>query len=164
MSDKTKYPSQAADRFQVRMPDGLREKIRLAAEANGRAMNTEIVMRLEQSFENDTLASNWAKLSNDLLSSQRELVAEYEQALEERAVYQEALSKVRDRYKMVEDVAVTSLDRLKRLEPMNARAFSEIEEAMRHIDFFADGDSNAIDSIAPEVPPTKSQQHKQSDN
>jgi hypothetical protein len=49
MNDK--FPSQLAERFQIRMPDGLRDKIREAAEANKRSMNTEIVARLEESFE-----------------------------------------------------------------------------------------------------------------
>jgi hypothetical protein len=51
MSDDIhKYPSQLADRFQVRMPDGLRDRIAEAAKANGRSMNAEIVFRLEESF------------------------------------------------------------------------------------------------------------------
>jgi hypothetical protein len=49
MSD-AKYPSQLAERFQIRMPDGLRDKIRAAAEENKRSMNTEIIARLEESF------------------------------------------------------------------------------------------------------------------
>lgn len=48
-----KYPSQEADRFQVRMPEGLRDKLREAAAANGRSMNAEIVKRLEDTFEID---------------------------------------------------------------------------------------------------------------
>lgn len=50
MTDQ-KYPSQLAERFQIRMPDGLRDKIREAAEANKRSMNTEIIARLEESFD-----------------------------------------------------------------------------------------------------------------
>lgn len=48
--DREKYPSEEAERFQVRMPPGLRDRIKLAASKNKRAMNTEIVARLEQSF------------------------------------------------------------------------------------------------------------------
>lgn len=44
------YPSELADRFQVRMPEGLRDRIAKAAEANNRSMNAEIVARLEGSF------------------------------------------------------------------------------------------------------------------
>lgn len=47
MSEQAKYPSQTAERFQIRMPDGLRDRIRAAAERNGRSMNTEIISALE---------------------------------------------------------------------------------------------------------------------
>lgn len=59
MSDDThKYPSQLAERFQIRMPDGLRDRLREAADASGRSMNSEIVARLEESFNrgNGTLS------------------------------------------------------------------------------------------------------------
>lgn len=50
MSEDEKYPSELAERFQVRMPEGLRDRIRQASERTGRSMNSEIVLRLEQSF------------------------------------------------------------------------------------------------------------------
>lgn len=50
MSDE-KYPSQLAERFQIRMPDGLRDRIRESAEAHSRSMNAEILSRLEAGFE-----------------------------------------------------------------------------------------------------------------
>ncbi|MEH3117113.1 MAG: Arc family DNA-binding protein [Methylorubrum populi] len=50
MDDEDKYPSQLADRFQVRMPPGLRERIARAAMYSGRSMNTEIVQVLEKHF------------------------------------------------------------------------------------------------------------------
>nr|WP_286194461.1 Arc family DNA-binding protein [Agrobacterium sp. Ap1] len=46
MSDK--YPSQLAERFQVRMPEGLRDQIRNHADANNRSMNAEIIALLEK--------------------------------------------------------------------------------------------------------------------
>lgn len=46
-----RYPSDAAERVQVRLPDGLRERLKAAAAANGRSMNNEIVSRLLASFE-----------------------------------------------------------------------------------------------------------------
>jgi predicted transcriptional regulator len=39
-----------SDAFVVRLPDGMRERIRKAAETNNRSMNAEIVSRLESSF------------------------------------------------------------------------------------------------------------------
>lgn len=40
------YPSRVADRFQVRMPAGMRPKIAALAKANHRSMNNEIVFHL----------------------------------------------------------------------------------------------------------------------
>lgn len=39
------------DQYMVRFPEGLRDRIKGAAEENGRSMNTEIVARLEDSFD-----------------------------------------------------------------------------------------------------------------
>lgn len=39
-----------ADQYTVRFPDGLRDRIKDAAEENGRSMNAEIIARLEASF------------------------------------------------------------------------------------------------------------------
>jgi hypothetical protein len=50
MSEKDKYPSELAERFQIRLPPGLRDRIKATAEANGRSMNTEIVSTLENAY------------------------------------------------------------------------------------------------------------------
>jgi len=50
MEDK-RYPSHTLDKFQLRFPDGMRDRIKQAAEESGRSMNAEIIHRLEQSFE-----------------------------------------------------------------------------------------------------------------
>jgi plasmid stability protein len=49
MADE-RYPSQLAERFQIRLPDGLRDSIKASAESNRRSMNSEIVARLLASF------------------------------------------------------------------------------------------------------------------
>ncbi len=54
--DEDKFPSQLAERFQIRMPEGMRDALREAAEKNGRSMNTEIITRLEDSFESGNQA------------------------------------------------------------------------------------------------------------
>ncbi|MGH1571897.1 Arc family DNA-binding protein [Methylobacterium sp. P31] len=46
-----KHPSDIADRFQVRMPPGLRERLAAAAKANNRSANAEIVARLQASLD-----------------------------------------------------------------------------------------------------------------
>ncbi|WP_276315870.1 Arc family DNA-binding protein [Paracoccus sp. pheM1] len=48
--DDSKFPSELADRFQVRMPPGMRDRIKAAAEANNRSMNAEIVATLEKEY------------------------------------------------------------------------------------------------------------------
>lgn len=52
MSDdeREKYPSEEAERFQVRMPPGLRDRIKWYSERNGRSMNAEIVATLEDKY------------------------------------------------------------------------------------------------------------------
>lgn len=51
-----KYPSQEMDRFNIRMPAGMREAIADIAAQNGRSLNSEIVMIL-QSAVNETSTS-----------------------------------------------------------------------------------------------------------
>lgn len=63
MSDKK--PGRGSDQFPLRLPDGMRERIKVAAEANGRSMNAEIIERLTTTFMDDefTVASpNFDKL------------------------------------------------------------------------------------------------------
>ena len=48
-----RVPSRGSDQFVLRMPEGMREKLRDIAEANGRSMNSEIVQRLQDSFDRD---------------------------------------------------------------------------------------------------------------
>lgn len=50
MSEKQTYASDAADKVLVRMPDGMRDRIKDAAKHNNRTMNAEIVARLQASF------------------------------------------------------------------------------------------------------------------
>jgi len=45
------YNSRTADKFVVRLPDGLRERINEAAENNHRSMNGEIVARISGSLD-----------------------------------------------------------------------------------------------------------------
>ncbi|WP_353428912.1 Arc family DNA-binding protein [Paracoccus denitrificans] len=47
------YPSDKQDQFVVRFPDGMRDRIKAAADANSRSMNAEVVARLEKTFNED---------------------------------------------------------------------------------------------------------------
>lgn len=47
---KKRFPSQDLDKFVVRLPAGMRERIGAAARANNRSMNADIVSGLEQLY------------------------------------------------------------------------------------------------------------------
>lgn len=49
MSDD--FPSRGLDKFVVRFPDGMRDRIREAAERSGRSMNAEIIHRLQSTLD-----------------------------------------------------------------------------------------------------------------
>lgn len=51
MSEPKNFPSVTADKFVVRLPDGMREQIAEVAKANNRSMNAEVVARLQDSLE-----------------------------------------------------------------------------------------------------------------
>lgn len=44
------FPSGQQEQFNLRLPDGMRDRIRVAAELNGRSMNAEIVATLEEKY------------------------------------------------------------------------------------------------------------------
>lgn len=48
--ERKPFPSETQERFIIRFPDGMRDRIKEAADANNRSMNAEIVARLESSF------------------------------------------------------------------------------------------------------------------
>lgn len=50
MAEKNLYPSDQADKVLVRMPDGMRDRLKEAAKVNNRTMNAEIVARLQSTF------------------------------------------------------------------------------------------------------------------
>lgn len=50
-----KFPSQVQDKFTVRFPDGMRDKIAEQAKKNNRSMNAEIILALEKYLESQKL-------------------------------------------------------------------------------------------------------------
>jgi predicted transcriptional regulator len=48
------YSSRTADKFVLRLPDGMRERIQEIARANHRSMNSEMIARLERSIAEET--------------------------------------------------------------------------------------------------------------
>lgn len=67
--------SRTADKFVVRLPDGLRADIAVLAEDNDRSMNSEIVNRLKRSITLDQLNEEQTKLIGMLLQRITELEA-----------------------------------------------------------------------------------------
>lgn len=43
-------PGQGSDQFNVRFPPGMRDRIKVAADINGRSMNAEIIATLEERY------------------------------------------------------------------------------------------------------------------
>ena len=59
-------PSRGSDQFPLRLPSGLRDKIKIVAEQNCRSMNSEIVYVLEQHYRRfqETLVAGDVSLEN----------------------------------------------------------------------------------------------------
>lgn len=68
---ETTATGKTADRLQIRLPEGMRDK--LVEAANGRSLNDEIIQRLTQSLERDEMQ----KLS-DRLKAQGDRLAKFE--------------------------------------------------------------------------------------
>lgn len=50
---KEPYPSETADRYIVRFPEGMRERLKDEAASNNRSLNAEIIARLERTLDPD---------------------------------------------------------------------------------------------------------------
>jgi plasmid stability protein len=85
------FSSRTAEKFVVRLPDGMRERIAEVARNHHRSMNSEIISRLEQSLfhegmigENSPLLANSAELApheSELLQRFRQLSRRQQNAL-----------------------------------------------------------------------------------
>lgn len=93
--DDSKYPSELAERFQVRLPLGMRDRIKSAAEANNRSMNAEIVATLEEKYpapdiKAEDLLAEYITISNALRTipiSEDERAAVYKRMDEINDIY-----------------------------------------------------------------------------
>ncbi|MGC9744404.1 Arc family DNA-binding protein [Pseudomonas sp. P1B16] len=72
----TTTDSRTADKFVVRLPDGLRGDIAVLADSNDRSMNSEIVNRLKRSIAQDQLHEEQTKMIGILLQRIDELEAQ----------------------------------------------------------------------------------------
>ena len=76
------YSSRTADKFVVRLPDGMRERIADLARNNHRSMNSEIIARLEQSMLQEGALDDDLSLrldSPELSLHERELLQRFRQ-------------------------------------------------------------------------------------
>lgn len=74
--------SRTADKFVVRLPDGLRADIAVLAEGNDRSMNSEIINRLKRTIVQDELNEEQAKMISVLLQRIEELEAKLQRRAE----------------------------------------------------------------------------------
>jgi hypothetical protein len=70
------FPSAKQDQFVLRFPSGMRDRIKVAAERNGRSMNAEIVARIELADEVPRLREvhNQLRAQNDYLRSENDKI------------------------------------------------------------------------------------------
>jgi hypothetical protein len=64
---KPPFPSDQQDKFMLRLPEGMRDRIKAVADANNRSMNSEIVATLEEKYPAMS-AEITAKVINDLVA------------------------------------------------------------------------------------------------
>lgn len=57
-----------SDRFIVRLPDGMRDRLSASARESGRSMNAEVVARLQASYEPALSSLSWVELFKILQS------------------------------------------------------------------------------------------------
>lgn len=63
------YSSRTADKFVVRLPDGMREQIGDVSRDNHRSMNSEIIARLQRSLKEDAGSDANAEISEKVLDA-----------------------------------------------------------------------------------------------
>ena len=76
------YSSRTADKFVVRLPEGMRDRIAEVARNPHRSMNSEIIARLEQSLQEDghaTQENNLRLDSPEISQHERELLIRFRQ-------------------------------------------------------------------------------------
>lgn len=74
------YSSRTADKFVVRLPEGMRDRIAEVARAQHRSMNSEIIARLESSLQQEGISTEGESLrldSPELSHHERELLQHF---------------------------------------------------------------------------------------
>lgn len=65
LKQENSYSSRTADKFVIRLPEGMRDHIAEVARHHHRSMNSEIIARLEQSLAQETLYNRPGNLNLD---------------------------------------------------------------------------------------------------
>ncbi|SDX21274.1 Arc family DNA-binding protein [Roseicitreum antarcticum] len=61
-------PGRGSDQFALRLPDGMRDRIKAAADTNNRSMNAEIVATLERAYPVPKRASDFDKVISQVMA------------------------------------------------------------------------------------------------
>lgn len=75
------YNSRTVDKFALRLPEGLRDRINLAAENNHRSMNSEMIARIDGSLDLEGKYEEMRQLNRYLLKRIETLEAATQDAL-----------------------------------------------------------------------------------
>lgn len=94
-----KEPVQPQDKYIIRFPDGMRDRIRASAEANNRSMNAEIVKLIEEGYELRA-EKEWLEAQTIDYEAEREIIeaqiAAYEEEENRKAETQRAIKEIRE--------------------------------------------------------------------
>lgn len=98
MSEKT---SRNSDKFMLRLPDGMRERLKTVAELNGRSMNSEIIDVLKSHLDADDFIRNSTPLpggniNNEYHHSKADIAFELSQTPATRSDIDEIISILKD--------------------------------------------------------------------
>jgi hypothetical protein len=80
-------PAKKQDQFIVRLPDGMRNKVKESAELNNRSMNAEIIAGLEDWLsrkDQDELEANNLRKAEDMIKTERIFIHEWMQEIVHR--------------------------------------------------------------------------------
>lgn len=132
---KPPAPSRVADQFLLRFPGNMRDMISRAADASGRSMNTEIVMRLMSTFDTSD--------SPDLTTNVREIAAKRDAALSSLALlhtlYSNLASTAHDMCKLVQPKDERGAGMLALLERMTEQVLTKTEAPLDVIQVMDEG-------------------------
>lgn len=126
-------PSRQQDKFVLRMPDGMRDRIAKEAESNGRSMNAEIVQRLEASFRRSVDDEQVLEFSKKMESALKSANEEASAAKVGAAVSSSLLVSVLDRRVLspalgLGEEQLGAIDRARRAAQKIIDIYSEVDD------------------------------------